>query len=403
MIRVCFVDHSISGVVGGSLTGVYHLVRALDREHVEPMVLLYEPKAIAADFEAAGCRVLTLPRIPKPGAPSPLGKVVPRRGPLRDNVRALYLLGGRIRRLARSLQSIFARERVELVHLCNSIKSNLDGVLAARALGIPCVVHEKGLVSYSAVERWVARRVDACICMSEAIRGHLDAQGVRPRRVEVIYDGIDPADFRPRGDVHAVRRELGGEGVSCLVGITANIQPWKGQEVFVRALQEVVREVPGVAGAVVGGVACGHDEYRRRLEELATRDGLAGRVRFTGHRADMPDVVAALDVLVHASIQPEPFGRVLIEAMSLGKPVVATGAGGVPEIVEDGVTGLLVPPGDVKAMARAISRLAADPGLRVRLGRAGRERVSTRFAISAQARATEALYTKLVRGRRWAA
>jgi glycosyltransferase involved in cell wall biosynthesis len=297
---------------------------------------------------------------------------------------------------ARMLLPVLRRERPDVIHAGNSLLQNVDVVLAARWAGIPVVVHEKGLLHYTAVERLCTRSVAACICMTEAIRENLEREHVRVPHTVVVHDGIDLDGFRPQRTPAAVRAEFGVEDREPLIGITANVNPWKGQDVLVRAVAELVREFPRLGCLVVGGLVRGAEAYRHGMEAFIASHGLAPHVRFVGARSDVADVVGALDVLVHASIRPEPFGRVLIEGMALGKPIVATAGGGVPEIVLDGETGLLVPAGDVEAMAAALRRLLADPALRARYGAAGARRARAHFSLDVYVAAVERVYAAVL-------
>src|SRR5262249_51653791 len=159
------------------------------------------------------------------------------------------------------------------------------------------------------------------------------------------YDGLDLRRFRPQRSRAEVRTALGIEPAHLAIGMAANIQPWKGQDVTLRAMAALAARFPDLTAVFAGGVVRGAEWYQAALDDFAPAQGLVPRVRFLGSRSDVPDLVNAVDVVVHASVTPEPFGRVLIEAMALGKPVVASAAGGVLEIVDDGRSGFLVPPG----------------------------------------------------------
>src|SRR5207302_1891966 len=164
------------------------------------------------------------------------------------------------------------------------------------------------------------------VCMTHAVRRHLLTEGVRPRRLTVVYDGIDLAQFRPRHDAATTRATLGLDG-GPVIGMAVNIQPWKGQDVTLRAMVEVAAEFPGLVCLLAGGVVRGAEPYAAALDEFIRTAVLAGRVQLLGPRTDVADIVNVFDVAVHSSVWPEPFGRVLIEAMALGKPVIATNAG----------------------------------------------------------------------------
>ena len=175
------------------------------------------------------------------------------------------------------------------------------------------------------------------------------------------------------GSGASIKRSLGWEN-NPTVGIVGRLQPWKGQEVFLQAAARLAEVREDIRFIVVGGAILGWEgSYPDDLRRLADDLGIADRVHFAGHQSTSHPWYDALDVVVHASFG-EPFGLVLVEAMALGKPLVATGVGGPLEIVEDGTSGLLVPPGDPERLAEAVERILADPGLASTLSRGAAER-----------------------------
>src|SRR5205814_1310201 len=157
------------------------------------------------------------------------------------------------------------------------------------------------------------------------------------------------------------------------VGIVGRLAPWKGQHVFLDGFAEAFRGT-NVRGRVIGSALFGEDEYAASLPERAARLGIANQIDFRGFRADVWKELGGLDVLVHCSVTPEPFGQVVLEGMAAGLPVVAAAAGGPTEIVTNGVDGILTSPGDAGGLARVLRRLHDDPDLRGRLTDAGRRR-----------------------------
>ena len=152
-----------------------------------------------------------------------------------------------------------------------------------------------------------------------------------------------------------------------LFGVFSRLAPWKGQRVALDALAQM----PGAHCAIVGGALFGEDAYERSLREAAQEMGIADRVHFLGHRGDVPRLMSAMDAVVHPSVDPEPFGRTLVEAMLCRVPVVAARTGAVPEILDEGRAGLLVPPGDAAALASSLCRvMAGDVALSAMLDRA---------------------------------
>ncbi|WCJ65438.1 MULTISPECIES: glycosyltransferase family 4 protein [Agrobacterium] len=224
----------------------------------------------------------------------------------------------------------------------------------------------------------------------ETGRAFIEAGG-EAEKVRIVYNGFDPAKAKLHdlGVAARLRAEL-GLGPQPLVGLFGRLSEWKGQHVFLDALAAM----EGVQAVIVGGALFGQEAYEARIREQASRLGLDDRVRFLGFRSDVPELMASMDVVAHTSIVAEPFGRVVVEAMMCGRPVVATRGGGVTEIIRDGETGLLVPPGDAAALAAALGTILSDPALAQRLGQSGREDVSDRFSLEETCRSVSALLTE---------
>jgi glycosyltransferase involved in cell wall biosynthesis len=188
-------------------------------------------------------------------------------------------------------------------------------------------------------------------------------------------------------------RQAGRDDRPLAVGIVGRLAPWKGQHVFLDAFARAFPDGDECA-LVIGDALFQEEDYAARLHHQADELGIASRVTFRGFRADVPAELADLDVLVHASVIPEPFGQVVVEGMAAGLPVIATDAGGPAEIITPGTDGVLVPLGDAPALAAALRRLAADRGLRARLGSAARAR-ATDFSADAIAAQMAAMYHEI--------
>ena len=161
-------------------------------------------------------------------------------------------------------------------------------------------------------------------------------------------------------------------------------------------MKYVRRSIPNIKCLFIGGVSKDDREYYQRLQEIAQGDGLTDQVVFTGERRDIPDLINSLSILIHASVSPEPFGRVLLEGMALQKPVISTNIGAGREIVEDGKTGLLVTPGDPEKLSDAIVRLLKDPQMAAKMGKAGRARLDDHFHLKTNVKQTEKLYDRVL-------
>lgn len=283
------------------------------------------------------------------------------------------------------------RRDAELLYL-NTAKALLQGTAANLLPRRPCVFHLHDLwdrehFSGTNIRLLVAaaNRVDAVIANSRATAETFRAAGGRAP-VHVIPNGFDPGVFDavPPARVEELRREGNPEG-RVVAAIFGRLARWKGQDVLLRAAERI----PDLAVWVVGEALFTEDDraYAAELHSLARDAG--GRVRFLGFRRDVPALMRAADIVVHASRAAEPFGRVLVEGMLCGRPVVASSAGGPRDIVEDGGTGLLVPPGDSAALTAALERLVLSPALRKDMGRRGRERAETLYALPSILRKTD--------------
>jgi glycosyltransferase involved in cell wall biosynthesis len=207
----------------------------------------------------------------------------------------------------------------------------------------------------------------------------------------VVYDAVDEAWLRPARPPEAVRRELGVPLAAPCIGIAGNIQEWKGQRVVVEALGQLAA-FPHVHCVIAGGVHRAGEGYARELQARIAALGLAQRVHLIGFRADIPEVMNAWDVVVHASVRPEPFGRVILEGMLLGKPVIATAAGGVPELIDDAHTGWLVAPGDAAALSACLQRVLAAPAEAQAMGIRAREWARQHFSLARQVAEMSEIY-----------
>jgi glycosyltransferase involved in cell wall biosynthesis len=246
--------------------------------------------------------------------------------------------------------------------------------------------------------------MDRLIAVSRSIVAKLEAEGRTSVPVELIYNGVDLERYAYQEACCTLPEEYGFPEGSPMVGVVARLEPEKGHETLLDAWPRVLRSVPEARLLVIG-----EGSLREALEARAESLGLLGepcsgdrcvgtrgarpgaKVLFTGLRDDVPAVTAALDVAVLPSYR-EAQGLAILEAMALRRPVVATAVGGVPEMIEDGRTGLLVPPHDATALANAITRVLTDHPLADMLARAGHDMVHERFSVQAMARAVSAIY-----------
>ena len=232
---------------------------------------------------------------------------------------------------------------------------------------------------------------------------HYVCHGKSRSKGTIIHNGVDMSKFTQSYSTESVRKEFGIKPDQTLVGMIGRMDWWKGHEYFLEAMARAAKHIAGLRGIIIG--AAGKDvisnlkinrQYFQKLKSLIKTLNLADSIILTEYRNDVPRLFAALDVLVHASSIPEPFGLAVIEGMAAGKPVVATAAGGVLEIIEDGVNGLLVPCKDSEAMARAILQIISNPDRAKQMGLAARRRVAEKFTVQHQVKAVEKLYDDML-------
>lgn len=358
--RVLFIDHTAQ--LGGAELSLLDLARCTPGCRV----VLFQQGPFHERLESAGVEVSVI------DAPS-LGSV-------RRESGLLSSLGA-LRGVWQSVRAVARLGKHHDVLYANSQKGWVATALASVICRRPAVWHLRDLLTPDHFSRTNVRVVvslanwfaTGVIANSHATRQAFIDAGGRPDLVTVIYNGIDPAPFekvaRERHPQAAARMP-----VAACVG---RLCSWKGQHVFLRALAMT----PGVRGWVIGAALFGEDDYADSLQRQAKSLGIVDRVDFLGFRKDVPELLSRCDILAHTATSPEPFGRVLVEAMLAGTAVIATRGGGPSEIVEDGRTGLLVPAGDEAALAAAIHRLVTYPDEMRRQTDAARSAASQRFAL----------------------
>ena len=290
----------------------------------------------------------------------------------------------------------------DLVHT-HLIHADLYGTLVAKLAGVPIIVSTKHNDNafrrhpfYAFLDRLAAKFADKIIVISDHLkRFFVEIEKLDPRKMTRIYYGLDAAWVEGRSSKIAkpisVQEELGIPPDTPLAGIIARLNPQKGHTYLLTAFAKVIEALPEARLLIVGD-----GNLRRDLERQARELQITRRVTFTGWRDDIPHIMADLNFLLLPSLW-EGFGLVLLEAMMMGKPIVASKVSAIPEIVVDGVTGLLVPPRDPEALAGAIIALLQDRERGEAMGQAGRARVEKHFSVERMVQQTEALYEELVR------
>jgi glycosyltransferase involved in cell wall biosynthesis len=374
--------------VGGAERSLLDLLKFLDQKRFYPIVSIPSEGKLMGELKSMGIEVKVIAYHPEVFTLS-RENGGPRFGKL--FLTPWYLLPTLVK------MSSFARRRnIDLI-VTNGIKCHLLGSVLSSMTGAKLIWHVRDLVgagwakwSLCSMGRFFPDRI---ITNSDAVGSIFSTNG----RKETVYNGIDLSHFDPIVDGGKIRSEFKIGKDTPLIGTISHLAPLKGYEELLGAMLEVLREGRDVKLAIVGeAIYPNSRSYKQKLLSLVDSNGLKDNVIFTGFREDIPEVLASFDLFVLPS-RSEGFGRVNLEAMAMGKPVISTNVGGIPEVVLDGVTGILVPPGKPKALSHAIMRLLDDPGLRESMGREGRRRVEGNFTLKAHVQGIEKIYGEILR------
>ncbi len=385
--RILFVDHTAS--LGGAQLALLRLVRTLDHRRFDIRVILFSDGPLTDKLREAGATVEILPLSESITATS-------RHAASKSLLRVGTMLT--ILRHVVRLSRIMRIRKADLVHT-NSLKSDLIGGFAALLARKTLIWHIHDRISGDYMPRMTA---GALWLLALLLPGRLilnsesSLKALKPYPVtkcDVIFPGVDLDEFP------AIKSDR--KSFEPVVGIVGRLSPTKGQDIFLRSALLVHRRHPNVRFQIVGSAMFNDAEYEGEMRRLADSLGISAFVAFVGFVDDIGRYLPRLSILVHASTTPEPFGQVIVEAMASGVAVVAVGTGGVPEIVVEGVTGLLVPPADSSSLAEAICEMLENPRKSLEMATQARKRVEDLFVIQRTARMVENVYDNLLGPRRF--
>lgn len=369
--RILYVQHAAD--LYGASRALLHLLAALDRSRFTPLVVVPTAGPLLDSLCALDIEPLILPSIQTLwGSVVRSWRVVPF---------ALGLLPS-----ALAMRALIRREKANLVH--SNVWTVLSGASGARLAGVPHIWHAREILPIIGglkplLARYTLRSSARVVCISEAVAAQfVGLPGAE--RVRVIYDGLPLANAPEQSRV---------DSSNLTIGVVGRLHPQKGQAELLRAYSLLEPRLRARSRLVfAGGTSPGHEAYADELQALARSLDVAERAEFLGFVPHARRLIGQFDILALPATRPEGLGGVLLEAMAACVPVLATRAGGAAEVVEDGVNGLIVAPGDVRGLADALARLLGDAGLRERLGAAGRQTVEARFTAQRMAEQTMALY-----------
>ncbi len=388
-MRVLFIDHTAK--IGGGEIALANLVSNLDKNIVESSVLLFEDGPLQERLPShTKVHLIPLAADVADAKKDSLGWSSLFR------MSALILTFRHVIRVAQLAKEL----RVDIIHT-NSLKADIIGGIAGRLARIPVVWHVRDRIDVDYLSKPVVHLFRVLsriiptfvIANSSATLSTLKLNGRRPSMA--IGSGVDVEKYTTALTARAESKDV--EADETRIGLVGRISPWKGQHVFLNAAAKVLKRFPKTRFELIGAALFDEQQYEIELHELCRSLGISESVTFVGFVTNVPQRVAQLTVLVHASTTGEPYGQVIIEGMAAEKAVIATNGGGVPEIVVDGTTGILVEMGNADAMAKAIEYLLDNPDLRKSMGKAGRVRALDHFTVQKTARMVEGVYLQICR------
>jgi glycosyltransferase involved in cell wall biosynthesis len=399
--RILFLEGNIDGTVGGSQRVLLEVIAHLDRSRFDPVVLFYEEHVLVPEFRKlapviimASGSLRIVEQFPK------FYRAVAKFPPaswLLLNLQKVYNFLRHVVLFFFRITALLVRERIDLVCL-NNAPVLTEWLMACKLLRRKCVSYFRGTPTLETrFSRWYPH-YDAIFSISEAVTANAREQGARVDNFVLIYDGIDAKAVqakvsKPR---EQTRSEFLTDTSRPLIGVVNNLKEWKGQHVAVEAMRLLQARRPDVMCLLIGDVGATDKEYADSLKASVERHGLSANVVFTGRRLDVPDLLLGLDLVMHTSLSNEGFPRVILETMILGRPMIASSAGPNVEMIEDGVSGFIVPPGDPAALAQSIERALADRTALAEVGVRAQQRAERLFNIEINMRKTEDVFSRLL-------
>lgn len=381
MANILYLNHTSS--ISGAEISLLNCITRLNQDKYSPLLICPPNGPLVNKARSMGVRVETI-RLPH---------LTFTHNPLKFLFFALSILRTRYH-----LKPLIRKNNIDLVH-ANSIRAGILGTLAASSTRIPIVWHIRDFLPHSLsgrIIRWISGvKATRIIAISRAISKNFCLLPQQQEKTIVIYDGVDLQKY-DLASPHKKQRKagLGISNAFPVAGIIGQIIDWKGQKEFIQAAAQIVKAFPEAKLLVIGEALFRKKEtipYKNELIKLVAELGLTENVIFTGLQEDIPGIISTLDIVVLASWK-EPLGMAQLEAMAMGKPVVATNAGGTREVVEDGVTGTLIPPKNPRAIADAVIRLVKKSDTLRDMGKAGRKRVEQNFSLATHVQKVEYLY-----------
>ena len=374
MKKILFIESNRDNTVGGSYYSLLYLMQGLNKSKYELHIIFCQDNMLVPEFR----KVTPYVYINNFG-PS---QSIPLKTP-GDVIKWPYRVLDKLLLKQIKLKRIIDEIKPDLVHLNNGYACMHEWMLACSLFGIKVLAHDRGTeYPCNTQTRVFVRLLDVIMCVSDSFKNNVERQHLKPKRIRRVYDGIRVDSFQDinPSESERVKKEFGIEEGQFAVGIVGNIIRWKGQLVVLQAIKEVKKIIPDIKCLIIGKVAQRSEDYKKELDDYVRDNNLGKNIIFTGFRTDIPPILSDLNILIHASTDPEPFGLVILEGMAMRKPVIATKLGGPAEIVLQNETGVLVPANDPESMADAIIYCLSNRDEARKMGERGRQRFVEMFS-----------------------
>jgi len=394
VVRIAILDHSPE--LGGAESSILTLCKHLDKSRFHVTVILPSEGPFSKELVQSGISVKVVHL--------PLGLVRLKRGTLFKSFLSILAYLFYINLFLLRLFVYLKKNHFHLV-LTNTVKAHLYGSLAAFFCSFPLVWRFHDILSPDDFSPILIKCIvffgkvfpRKILAVSNTAKSYLTRSGLKNEKIEVIFNGIDHETLGVKEDSNAFRKELNIGVKAKVIGCVGRIVPPKGQKFFLLSIPQILRAYSDVFFLIVGDVFHGEDAYKKDLLKIAKENGLDRILKFTGFRTDIGAVVESLDILVFPSVAPEAFPLTLLEAMGLGKPVIASNIGGVSEIVDDGENGLLVEPGRPDQIAEKVLYLLRHPNECRRIAQNARETAQRKSSLTHYVEAMEKAFRETIR------
>ncbi len=393
--RILF-SYMLGKDAGGSDTCLYLLLKNLDQTKYDPYLLYRDSSSLVEDLRVKGIKLIEIPHKIKAKLhlkliknSEEINQSIPKVSPLKLFLKRTGYFGLLLSNLKNTIKnlpeiftyiSIITKNKIDIVHTNHYLAGDRSMLIAAIILRKKVVSHNRGLYKPDVVDRFISKYVDQIVNMSNFSKSVYVENGVGEEKCKTIYDGIDTEKFK----------SLKNENDKMIVGCIGRIEKWKGQQVLVDAAEIIVKIYPDIKFLLIG---TGDNEIE--IKNKVKAKNLEKYFEFTGHITNVIDHIERCTIIAHTSIVPEPFGMVIIEAMSLEKIVIATNFGGPVEIIDNGSDGFLIPHENPQRLAEIIINLTKDLDLQEQIRKNAREKILTKFDVKLYAKQIEKLYQEL--------